>query len=298
VLYAVPATEWSGSLIIDLLFRKMRKPDGVENKNSGKLAIPSSTSKSRTPSRQRSQSTDTPTPTSQSGIPAPDFGTSPPYGDTGAAPTGLMRLQEKLARKESGGERPELVQAAVRRKSVLPKSGRGDDLGAVSAKVESTVARVASKSMYASGVAQTTKEVCLSNAIELDASQRLRLFLIGRDYRESSGFTGRFESFGGGNDFVSPSPRTAIHQRAARQRSPRDPKGRISSDKVNFRPHGDSDNNRRNGRHSTEGKAWQATVKSIPPDGCMSEECEYIRHRRKLCDSSSRRVLLKHDAIL
>jgi hypothetical protein len=161
VLHVAPAAKSSGILILDLLFRKMRKPDGVENKNSGKLAIPSSTSKSRTPSRQRSQSTDTPTPTPQSGIAAPDFSTSPTYGEAGAAPTGLMRLQEKLARKE-GGERPELVQAAVRRKSVLPKSGRGDDVGAVSAKVETTVARVASKSMYGSGVAQTTKEVCLA----------------------------------------------------------------------------------------------------------------------------------------
>lgn len=37
--------------------------------------------------------------------------------------TGLMRLQEKMARKEIAHQ-VELTQAAVRRKSVLPKSGR------------------------------------------------------------------------------------------------------------------------------------------------------------------------------
>jgi hypothetical protein len=70
-----------------------------------------------------------------------------------------MRLQEKLAKKE-GGDRPELVQAAVRRKSVLPKSGRGDDFENVSVKVESTVTRVASKALYGTGEAQATNEVC------------------------------------------------------------------------------------------------------------------------------------------
>lgn len=138
--------------------RKMRKPDGLESKNGAKLSIPTSASKSRTPSRQRSQGTDTPTPTPQNGIPSPDFGASPTSGEP-SAPTGLMRLQEKLAKKE-GGDRPELLQAAVRRKSVLPKSGRGDDFENVSAKVESTVTRVAAKAIYGTAEVQTTNEVC------------------------------------------------------------------------------------------------------------------------------------------
>lgn len=86
------------------------------------------------------------------------------------APTGLMRLQEKLAKKE-GVEPTELIQAAVRRKSVLPKSGRGDDFENVSAKTESAVARGASKVFYPAGETQLTKGVrAFSRRSSLDVS--------------------------------------------------------------------------------------------------------------------------------
>lgn len=150
------------SLTNYLLFRKMRKPDGVDSNSSSKLAVPSSASRSRTPSRQRSQSADTPTPTPQNGIATPDFAASPTSGESSAAPTGLMRLQEKLARKE-GAERPELVQAAVRRKSVLPKSGKGNDLGSGPAKAGSTVARVVAKPMYGASDPQISNAVSLAS---------------------------------------------------------------------------------------------------------------------------------------
>ncbi|KAJ9125367.1 hypothetical protein QFC22_000327 [Naganishia vaughanmartiniae] len=95
------------------LHTKMRKPDG-------KLAIPpSSATKSRTPSRHRSESAETPTPH----IPAPSFAVRAVAKEQDEALTGLMRLQEKLARKEIAHQ-VQLTQAAVRRKSVLPKSGR------------------------------------------------------------------------------------------------------------------------------------------------------------------------------
>lgn len=150
------------SLTNHLFFRKMRKPDGVDSNSSSKLAVPSSASRSRTPSRQRSPSADTPTPTPQNGIATPDFAASPTSGESSAAPTGLMRLQEKLARKE-GAERPELVQAAVRRKSVLPKSGKGNDLGSGPAKAGSTVARVVAKPMYGASEPQISNAVSLAS---------------------------------------------------------------------------------------------------------------------------------------
>jgi hypothetical protein len=126
----------------------MRKPDG-----QGRLNVPASAGKSRTPSRQRSQSTDTPTPTPHTAIPPPDFGSGQTHSDATTGPTGLMRLQEKLAKKEVG-QATELMQAAVRRKSVLPKSGRGDD---VASSLEPPVPRTAVRTSY---VAETSmKEV-------------------------------------------------------------------------------------------------------------------------------------------
>lgn len=128
----------------------MRKPDG-----QGRLNVPSSAGKSRTPSRQRSQSTDTPTPTPHTAIPPPDFGSGQTHTENSSGPTGLMRLQEKLAKKEVG-QATELLQAAVRRKSVLPKSGRGDD---VASTLEPPVPRTTARTLYIA--AETlTREVC------------------------------------------------------------------------------------------------------------------------------------------
>lgn len=132
-----------------ILDSKMRKPDG-----QGRLNVPASVSKSRTPSRQRSQSTDTPTPTPHSAIPSPDFGPGSIHTDATAGPTGLMRLQEKMAKKDVG-QATELMQAAVRRKSVLPKSGRGDD---VAGSLE-PIARTVSRTSYVALDTATTKGV-------------------------------------------------------------------------------------------------------------------------------------------
>jgi hypothetical protein len=117
----------------------MRKPDG-------KLAIPpSSATKSRTPSRHRSQSAETPTPTAEK--------------EEDEALTGLMRLQEKLARKEIAHQ-VELTQAAVRRKSVLPKSGRDGIPIRDSGKVASLVAQNRTALVYNGvGNQSTAKEV-------------------------------------------------------------------------------------------------------------------------------------------
>jgi hypothetical protein len=131
----------------------MRKPDG-------KLAIPpSSATKSRTPSRHRSQSAETPTPTAMPHIPAPNFGINIAEKEEDEALTGLMRLQEKLARKEIAHQ-VELTQAAVRRKSVLPKSGRDGIPIRDSGKVASLVAQNRTALVYNGvGNQSTAKEV-------------------------------------------------------------------------------------------------------------------------------------------
>lgn len=130
----------------------MRKPDG-----QGKLNVPASTGKSRTPSRQRSQSTDTPTPTPHTAIPPLDFGSSL-NSNTPPVPTGLMRLQEKMAKKDIA-QTPELSQAAVRRKSVLPKSGRGAEV--TGSNLEPTMARLAIRTSYVASETVVTKGVGL-----------------------------------------------------------------------------------------------------------------------------------------
>ncbi|KAJ9109024.1 hypothetical protein QFC21_000350 [Naganishia friedmannii] len=134
------------------LHTKMRKPDG-------KLVIPpTSATKSRTPSRHRSQSAETPTPTPH--IPALNFAVSAAGMERDEALTGLMRLQEKLARNEIAHQ-VELTQTAVRRKSVLPKSGRDGIPVRDSGKVALLASRNRTVPVY-NGVSNrgAEKEVC------------------------------------------------------------------------------------------------------------------------------------------
>ena len=99
-----------------------------------------------------------PTPTPNTAVPPLDFGSSQGDSNAPVVPTGLMRLQEKMAKKDIT-HAPELSQAAVRRKSVLPKSGRGAEL---SGNLEPTMARLAIRTPYVASETIMTKGVGLN----------------------------------------------------------------------------------------------------------------------------------------
>ncbi|KAJ9102272.1 hypothetical protein QFC19_004820 [Naganishia cerealis] len=99
-------------------------------------------------------------------IPAPNFAESASTKEKDEGLTGLMRLQEKMARKEIAHQ-VELTQAAVRRKSVLPKSGRDGIPVRNSGKVTSLASEKRATPMYSEGSdgIATKKEIILEETI-------------------------------------------------------------------------------------------------------------------------------------
>jgi hypothetical protein len=102
-----------------------------------------------------------------------------------------MRLQEKMAKKDIT-HAPELSQAAVRRKSVLPKSGRGAEL---SGNLEPTMARLAIRTPYVASETIMTKGVGLNWIIFASVlTLALQVTDTGKDRFSPSAETGNTET--------------------------------------------------------------------------------------------------------